>query len=775
MTWFHYRNYGTALQVSAICKYFRDKGHTVEVIYYMPQKKGDSYVSSYNFIDIINKHRKRAFMKSLNHKPEIRGAFVHSSEVELLYENYLQERINFTAPCNELSELQNLNAEFDAFVCGSDQIWAPNIFDPHYFLDFVSDTEKMVAYAPSIGLFSIEDKFVAEKMRALIGRFKYLSIREKQGADIICKSVGKKALITVDPTLLLTGEEWYRYGAIKRLNKEPYVIVYLLGGKESHYEIAYTIAKKRKQKVKIIPVFENDVLKEDAITEPIGPSEFLSWIYGAEYVITDSFHGTVFSLIFQKNFSVIERFDSASQINQNSRIYSILGMLNLEERLIPYNGSYRPLGIIDYSKVETTINKYRTYSQNFLLSSLSKIEKADKVHIKHILKDNTLCCGCGVCAYVCPKRAITIRTDAKGFRKARVDEDRCINCGKCRDVCVFEGKKVGISLKKATLYSYKDNDNEVLMRSSSGGAAYSISKLLIGKGYNVCGCTYDEQTRKAKHIVVHKEEELYKLQGSKYIQSRFDHVLEQIGRTKAPMLIIGTPCQIAAIKKAFPQQENIICVDLICHGVPSNNLFTCYRKHLRKKYSFDTDYYNIYFRNKEKGWRERFLYSTDGKKSVCLSQHKDLFFRMFESMNCYMEACYNCRWRDNSCADLRLGDYWGPKFENDNSGVSMVVSFTKRGEEIVRGLQKKNCGTIIEQPMSDYLNYQQIENTVKPLYYEEIMKELQAGADLQVIVDKYVVPHEHVVMDKRERLVRQIRLLMYDNFTLKRGDRKNDT
>ena len=775
MTWFHYRNYGTALQVSAICKYLRDKGHIVEVINYLPQRKGDSNVSSYKLIDIINKQRKRAFRKSLNHKPEKRGPIIHSNEMELLYEKYLQERITFTAPCNETTELQNLNAEFDVFVCGSDQIWAPNIFDPHYFLDFVSDTEKMIAYAPSIGLFGIEDKYVAEKMRNLIGRFRYLSIREKQGAEIIYKKMRKEAVITVDPTLLLTGEEWYRYGEIKRLNQDPYVIVYLLGGKESHYEIAYAIAKQREQNIKIIPVFEKDLLKEGAIKESIGPSEFLSWIYGAEYVITDSFHGTVFSVIFHKNFSVIERFDRSSQINQNSRIYNILEMTKLVERLIPYNGSYHPIGNIDYSEVEIAINKYRIHSQNFLVSSLDKIEKADKEYARHILEDHTLCCGCGACAYMCPKRAITIRTDADGFRKASVDENNCINCGKCRNVCVFEGKKEGVSLKNATLYSYKDNNNEVLKRSSSGGAAYSVSKLLLGKGYNVCGCTFNVQTRKAKHIIVRKKEDLYKLQGSKYIQSRFDHVFEQIVQLKSPMLIIGTPCQIAAIKRAFPKQENIICVDLICHGVPSYNLFKRYREYLQKKYSFGNDYYNITFRNKKMGWRERFLLSTDGKKSVCLSQHKDLFFRMFESMNCYMEACYNCRWRDNSCADLRLGDYWGPKFEYDNSGVSMIVSFTKRGEEIVGELQKKNCGTILKQPMSDYFNYQQTENIVKPLYYEEIIKDLQAGPNLQVIVDKYVVPHEQVAMDKKEKLVRQIRLLTYDNIALKRGNRKNDT
>ena len=757
MTWFRYYNYGTALQVSALCEFLRKKGHSVDVIDYMPQRKGESNIHSYRLLDYV-KSKTSEKRKTVFEKPYER------EERTNLFLEYLDSRISLSKKAGNLSELQSLNKDYDAFVCGSDQIWAPSIFDPHYFLDFVYDENKMIAYAPSIGLPEIKDSYVREAMRKLIGRFHHLSVREEKGAELVEELIGNRPPAVTDPSLLLTADEWIEYAGLRAKESDrKCVLVYMLGNEEKHWQQIYRLAEEKNLEVVVVPTFESDVTRVGCYTSPVGPREFLELIAGAEYVCTDSYHGTIFSLIFEKPFSVFERFGKSDAINQNSRIYNLLEKTGLRDRLIGFRKEYQDCGNIDFARVRELLKAETAKSETYLSDALRTVKQSECKKPRHVLEEYTLCCGCGACAFSCPVNAITVKMDGKGFLKAHVDEKICVGCGKCKSVCPFENQTPIPRIQDAALYSYKDGRSEVLMRSSSGGAAFALSEMLLQQGYSIVGCEFDPKTKRARHCIVTDAVDLSKLQGSKYTQSYFAEVLQRIAATDRPIAVFGTPCQIASVKNIFPERTDILCIELICHGVPTAFLMDRYVEYLKEHYSISGEETDISFRWKPKGWRERHIRVSEAGREIVLGQYEDMYFRMFETTHCYMDACYDCRWRDSSAADLRLGDYWGTKFAEDKTGVSMVVCLTEKGQELLKALSDKNTGELVSQPIDDMFMCQQMENEPKPLFHDELIAKLFEKVNLRFLEDKYVFPYERLKRGKIVRAKRVLRLLFDEN------------
>ncbi len=731
MTWYSYHNYGSALQVTALSEVLK-RDNSVDVISYKPRGKAHSLPNN-----TFSAKLRREFSRR---KPTVKfDRHVSNAEREAVFNDFLKRNISFSKQCDTLSDLLDLNDSYDAFVCGSDQIWSPNNYDPHYFLDFVKDPAKMIAYAPSIGLPTVEDKFAKEEIGKNIGRFKHLSLREQQGADLVKRLFGYDAKVVCDPSMLLTGDDWRKICCVTHdAPKRPYLLVYMLGINDSHWSIVNEIAMKRGLDIKIIPVYESDNNRVGCIYEAVGPYQFISLIDRADVVCTDSFHGMVFSLLMHTQFVPFERFDDRDSSNQNSRIYNLLSKFSLSENLISYCGNSKEIIDIDFSKTDKILDDFRAKSLEYLVNSLSSVEKKESQTIRRVRIRHDLCTGCGSCALVCPTSAIKIKCGNDGFFKAIIDESKCINCGKCFKKCPFESIYDNVSLASSELYSYKSGDFEVLQRSSSGGFAHDASKMLLKNGYAVAGCTFDKTTKRAKHILVRSIEELHLLQGSKYMQSDFRMVLEEIKGYSGKVAIFGTPCQISGAKHIFADRDDIIYIDLICHGVPTYNLYKKYLIHLEKHHGLKKEDINTVFRYKQKGWKERYIYSADLKKTVCTHQNSDKYYLMFENCDCFSEACYECRWRDSSEADIRIGDYWGPRFKDDDTGVSMVLSMNSRGDEILKLLVDEASGTLKQTTVDDYMMYQQTCNISRPAYYHALIGALaDASYSLDEIYDRF--------------------------------------
>lgn len=764
ITWFHYRNYGTALQVVALYKKLTALGNAVDVIQYYPRWRGKT-LPDYSFERVTKSIINRLIPKKTPSANQAEYKYVEEPVRDKLFEQFLAESITLTKECKTLSDLEALNEQYDVFIAGSDQIWAPSIFDPHYFLDFVADPAKLIAYAPSIGLMTVKDRFVYQQMRDLIQRFQHLSVREQNGAEIIERMTGKKAKVVADPTLLLERSEW----AIESKdgfadNSEPYLLAYFLGKEEEHIEEASRIAQAKGLRFRMIPHFEVDYSREGAFGRAVGPREFLSLFKNAAYVCTDSFHGLLFSMQFEKQFSAFERFNKADPLNQNSRIYNILKITGTEHRMIEYHGIYHEEKPVDYSVVNKAIQNLRQESLTYIADSLRLVENSEKKIIpNHVLADHSLCCGCGACANICPKSAIVVQRNSDGFYQACIDENLCIGCGRCRSVCQFETDVSGMQMCESKIYAYKDSDSQVLLNSSSGGFSYRLATELIKCGYSVLGCTFNTKEQGAKHILIDDIHDVTKMQGSKYMQNSFADAYKQVDQCDKPIAVFGTPCQIAAMKLYNEKRKDILYIDLICHGVPTYHLYKKYKDYICDKYGLDRERYFLSTRYKPKGWREIHIYTTDGEKSTCFSQHEDLYFQLFETTSCYCNSCYDCKWRDSSAADIRIGDFWGPRFENDKTGVNIVACMTSKGHEALDLLRTHKCGILDEYPIDDYMKYQQTYNEPRPLIHDELIACLaDEKTSLPFIEEKYSMPftRNRKQMNKPQRALRVLKLMI---------------
>lgn len=719
MTWSHYHNFGTSLQVTALTYVIRKLGYQVDVINYIPHGKLVSLKGYKTFNYYIGKVRE----KTNNRKYRS----IYDEDREKAFVKFLDENISLTEECKTDSDLFLLNEKYDVFVCGSDQIWAPTIFNAKYFLNFVENPRKMVAYAPSIGLSIIDDPYVRNRMAENINRFTHLSVREEQGAKLIREICNKDAKVVLDPTLLLTSNEWDTM-SVPIDEDKPYILCYFLGTNEENWSHVYALSKNTNMHLKIIPVFESDYARGHDVVKGVGPGEFLSLVKNASLICTDSFHCTAFSIIYNKPFYSYERFSSKDENNQNSRIYNILKLLKLENRLVKDKTSIpaQPFNC-EYNDTNKQLEKKYHESIEFLEKAL---REAVNDNSSSEYKITNTCCGCGACSIICPTNAIEIKRDNKGFLKYFITEEKCIRCKKCKTVCPFNNKKsIDINKDIHNLYMLKSVDKNVLSTSSSGGAGFEIAKHLSEEGYDVVGCVYDKKKTEAVHKLVQAGDiqGLNAFKGSKYIQSNTKDCFEQIINKTQKAVIFGTPCQIAGIDlllRAKNKRKNYVLVDLICHGVPSQLLWNKYLKEGSKRYGYGKSP-NVKFRDKSKGWRKMYMNIEGDNKRYVRRDVKDLFYRFFLLGNCYMESCYECNFRTSSSADIRIGDYWGPRYRDDKDGVSMVIAMTEVGEMFFHKLRADSKIEIERNQCIEYWTVQYPENPIKPAFYEELIQDLR--------------------------------------------------
>lgn len=775
MTWYKYLNYGTSLQVTALCFKIKEMGYEPYIINYTPTGK----------IINIKKVDFRRLMESLAKKVySYRHRNITNKKRDEKFKKFLSRSLNESAVCNTYSELQQLNNRFDAFVCGSDQIWSPSCFDDKYFLSFVEDTDTMISYAPSIGLNSIKDKNIAMQMKELINRFEFLSVREEKGKELIWNLCNKEAQVVLDPTMLLTQNEWNNVikdysleQSFKDAIEKDYILCYFLGDFLKYKKYVNRLAEKTGLVVYTIPVFEKQQKDDSTLSFSIGPVEFLYLLKNAKHVCTDSFHGFAFSVQYHVPVSVFERFKKEDFVNQNSRIYNLANLLGLKQCIVDYNDLNtveQPLNY-SYEEVKRRLETERAKSLQFLKESLcsasnnkvysenkalKKYEDADVM--KHTIASKDLCCGCSVCAELCPVNALEIRENANGFEHYFIHRDQCIQCGSCIATCPFQKIQAVPVENGVQLFSAKSKDNQTLQRSSSGGVAQELCKKLMKENYSVIGCEYNQKKKSANHIIIQPEnkEVLKNLQGSKYLQSKTAGIWKDVLNLKKA-IFIGTPCQVAGLNNLLIQngtRDRVILVDLICHGIPSQNLWNKYLEEVINNENLSCCP-EVTFRKKNNGWRKRIIQISDEKNSYQKNEFKDDFYNFFKLGNCYAETCYECPYRKKSAADLRLGDYWGPRFSKDKQGVSMVIAMTEKGQKLVNDLEKEESIEANCYPIKEYYTVQFPENHPRPVFYQELLKQLKdEKVSLGALRKKYCQGYEK--SDKINKLVGKVKRIV---------------
>lgn len=309
-------------------------------------------------------------------------------------------------------------------------------------------------------------------------------------------------------------------------------------------------------------------------------------------------------------------------------------------------------------------------------------------------KDN--CCGCYACVNVCPKDCISMEEDSEGFNYPCVDKSKCVDCTLCEKVCPIINKdKVaqGSNEEDNTYVAYTKNAT-VRKNSSSGGMFTELAESVLKNNGVVFGCAFDDDFN-AHHIMVNNSSDLEKLRGSKYIQSQIESTYKEAERLlKNGQLVLfsGVACQIAGLNSYLRKDyNNLITVDVLCHGVPSGKAWRKYIDDNQKRHNAKLNKY--YFRNKDNGWKvftvKQMYMDNQGESSPF---NKDSFMQLFLGEVCLRPSCHNCRFKDiRRPSNITLGDCWGvqnymPEMDDDK-GTSVVIAHTKKGVNILNSVK----------------------------------------------------------------------------------------
>lgn len=362
----------------------------------------------------------------------------------------------------------------------------------------------------------------------------------------------------------------------------------------------------------------------------------------------------------------------------------------------------------------------------------------------HINTFSSPCSGCGACVTICPKDAITVNLDIEGFYTAMVDESSCVSCGMCKKVCMRNKIHGGTPLRNGVVVAAQSSDASTVKECTSGGIAFEMSKFAFDNGRGVLGVIYNYDTNRAESRVAYTKEDIELFRGSKYIQSyTVDAFKEMIEDMKSNLnrkyLAFGTPCQIyglASVLENLKMRDRAILVDLFCHGVPSYLVWNKYLDSLKEK--IDTKQITkVVFRDKSIGWHNFVIKLSSSSGTYMESSEGDLFYHAFFDNVLFSKACFDCSVRkDISKADIRLGDYWGKKYQDKEDGVSAILLFTDRGRDFLTQINDKLFFYEAEKT-DDVLKSQSIYAYGTSKYRYNAFMELKQGTSLQKTIKSY--------------------------------------
>lgn len=378
--YFH-ENYGSMLQAYATQRIFDKLELPNEAVYchdphmYMTMPKWSYYYHKLTNKDVLIDKIKRTRGKFVNRllKTEFYSQQALRSEK---FKDFSRKMFRVSRSYADRRELIEDTPNYAAFVAGSDQLWSPaNIDNDFYTLTFVPDEIPKIAYATSFGTSSIP-RYQYKKAKEFLERFDFISVREESGRRLVEKLSSKRAEVVLDPTLLLSRAEWERFSGSPPIIEGEYIFCYFLGNNRKSRRFAENLREETGCRIAALLHMDEYIPEDEKFVDitpyDIGPEEFVNLIRHASYVCTDSFHGTVFSIIFQRRFFTFDRFDSSSTISTNTRIETLLGMTGLENRRVCEDSlPENPFEEIDFGTAEKRIEKRRKESLSYLVRALA--------------------------------------------------------------------------------------------------------------------------------------------------------------------------------------------------------------------------------------------------------------------------------------------------------------------------------------------------------------------------------------------------------------------
>lgn len=358
-----------------------------------------------------------------------------------------------------------------------------------------------------------------------------------------------------------------------------------------------------------------------------------------------------------------------------------------------------------------------------------------------LFKNKEECYGCGACANSCPKKAIDMVPDEKGFLYPRIDTKVCIDCGICRLNCQIGREKDKKNPKVNNCIGFKNLDS-IRMLSSSGGAYTALSDQILCDG-GICYGTVLSDSNDVIYDKARTKEKRDLFLGSKYVQSFIGNTYQDVFmelKTNNKVLFTGTPCQVAGLNQYLlshkVSSQNLLTIDLLCHGVPSPKLWKDYIKLLELKNDGKVEFFT--FRNKEKGWTGYHVkVKYNNGTTECDSSENVIFTKLFSTDLALRPSCYRCPYAcKERCGDITIGDFWGIQTIDsqfaDNRGISLVILNNEKGRRAFKDILSNSLYKYKKYDLSSIKQDNLSLPTLKNLFTDLFWKQYQTKGFLWV-------------------------------------------
>ena len=681
VTFYHIHHYGALLQAAATQRAVESFGHECEIV--------DYYVNQNNAL-----FRKPTGLGSA--AADVHTA-LHYGPLKARYdrfEKFSQDHLRISDHLfGSFAELSGADLPYEAILSGSDQIWNPKIFpdghfDPVFFGAF-SDKRK-IAYAPSFGIPQVPEE-MEEELRGYLSRFSHVSTREVQGRNIIRHVTGQEVPVVLDPTLLLDRAQWSAMSNTpENYPREGYILCYCINKPGALASYIRRLAEETRLPVVQLCGIRQKVHPTAKCVLDAGPAEFLALFQNASYVCTNSFHGTVFSVQFQKPFfTAVAPSELAAP--ERSRTFSILSRLGLTDRIIGKGDTAELDAEIDWNSVGEKLTAARQSSLRYLRAALENepyemVAPAEPDSGLPRLAERTRCTGCTACMSGCPKDAITMERDKEGFSYPVIDAANCVRCGRCTAVCPLLRQREQQPMP-AVFAAWHKND-AIRKDSTSGGAFTALAEYVLESGGIVYGAAMDGKQH-LRHVACFRKEDLWRLRGAKYVQSDLGGIFREIKTALESRFVLfsGTPCQVDGLYQYLGRRpENLITCDLVCHGVPSPAVWEDMARSIESRKGKGLQ--AVRFRNKVTGWKNSHFTTVydDGSVDTAPLMATE-YGRAFGRSLFLRPSCHQCPYTSMSRpGDFTLGDFWGLGAdelpEQQEKGVSLLMVNTPHGSHI---------------------------------------------------------------------------------------------
>ena len=383
------------------------------------------------------------------------------------------------------------------------------------------------------------------------------------------------------------------------------------------------------------------------------------------------------------------------------------------------------------TKIKERYREFLPIYKSSLLDNVAKYVTCNNVKSKEFkICDHDQCTGCMACVSVCPKNCIQSKRDKAGFEYPSIDFNKCINCSKCRNICPVANKPKDTN-QQPNAFAMQNKDEQVRLESSSGGCFTVIAEHIIDMGGVVFGVGYDSSFNAINKSCTTKAD-LTELRGSKYVQSNVQNVYTEAevylkqGRT---VYFTGTPCQIGGLKAYLGQDYgNLYTQDIICHGVPSPNLWNNYVEY--REQIAGSKATNVQFRDKSLGWdKYAMLFEFDNQTNYNQRVTDDIYMRCYIMNMAMRKSCAECSFKQvHRQSDFTIADFWGidkvcPEM-NDNKGTSLLLVHSDKGQKLLSDISDRVIIKQVDFELSIGSNPSMIKSVKLPPLYNMFMKDL---------------------------------------------------